>query len=215
MAVTYSTLVPTSKRFIDISGQKFGRLIAKTALRKSGHTGAFWLCGCDCGGSAIVSAHRLRHPSGTRSCGCIWLETMAAIRTKHGRCKSPTHRSWMSMKQRCGDPANRWYGARGIAFDPAWSDFRAFFADMGERPDGTELDRINPDGDYCKANCRWITHQQNTNNTRANRILRVNGRDYTVAEASREFGIRASTIYQRLNMGWDEQRAATQALTKA
>jgi len=92
-------------------------------------------------------------------------------RATHGHYKdgvnSKTVNSWTSMLARCTDPSHdsyKRYGGKGIAFDPYWLDFKNFLADMGERPEGYTLDRINPDKGYCKANCRWVcpARQQHT-----------------------------------------------------
>ena len=90
---------------------------------------------------------------------------------KHGHAfdgePSPTYRSWHKMRQRCNNPnytGYARYGGRGIKHDPHWSDFRKFLADMGERPDGKTLDRIDNEGDYCVANCRWATKAEQDNN---------------------------------------------------
>ena len=83
---------------------------------------------------------------------------------------TPTHRSWQHMKQRCNDPKStqyRWYGARGIKVCPEWvNSFSQFLKDMGERPEGHTLDRIDTNGDYTFKNCRWATLKQQSDNRR-------------------------------------------------
>lgn len=98
---------------------------------------------------------------------------------KHGAGKSnsplhPTWNSWRAMKTRCTNTAGQdWnnYGGRGITFDPAWATFELFLADMGQRPDGMTLDRINPDGNYEKSNCRWADARTQRLNQRPGRAL--------------------------------------------
>jgi hypothetical protein len=87
----------------------------------------------------------------------------------HGQFGAPTYRSWASMIQRCTNerrPNFPYYGGRGIKVCDRWREFAAFLEDMGERPDGMTLDRVNNDGDYEPANCRWTGKQQQALNRR-------------------------------------------------
>ena len=86
--------------------------------------------------------------------------------TKHGHRKpmSPTYISWLDMKQRCRDRSRKYYGAKGISVCERWESFESFLADMGERPDGMTLDRINNDGNYEPSNCRWATPAEQIKN---------------------------------------------------
>lgn len=124
----------------------------------------------------------------------------------HGMRHTTTYRSWSEMRQRCHNPNNdkyKWYGARGISVCARWRDsFENFYEDMGARPDGMTLDRIETNGNYEKDNCRWATKQTQMNNMRSNRVVSVDGRELTMTEASRIWHVPVGTIWRRLQLGW-------------
>ena len=114
------------------------------------------------------------------------------------------------MKSRCTNPNfNQYqrYGGRGITFDPRWATFENFLADMGERPTGTSLDRIDNSGPYGKANCRWATREQQANNRSSNRKVTIQGETRTLAQWARHFGINQATVKDRVERGWPLGRA--------
>lgn len=156
-------------RTVDISGKRFGRLtvVRLTDERRNHH--CVWECICDCGSMAMVSGSSLR--SGvTKSCGCLSLEVKVARFTKHGMEGTRTYRSWVAMRARCNNPKTRdyaSYGGRGITVCERWESFENFLEDMGERPPGKSLDRINNDLGYLPDNCRWATAKEQANNRRA------------------------------------------------
>lgn len=127
---------------------------------------------CSCG--IIRSVEQRRLVSGqTQSCGCRRRELAIAHNARrqktNGGYKDPAYQSWKAMRSRCGDPNHdswRYYGGRGIAVCARWGSFGDFLADMGPRPAGTSLDRINVNGGYELSNCRWATAEQQYENRR-------------------------------------------------
>lgn len=150
----------------NIEGLRSGRLVATSYSHETKNNGHAWNCICDCGNTSVVgvSALKGRH---TLSCGCLRRDSCSA-NAKHGLHGTPIYMRWASMKQRCDNPKTtnfEIYGGRGITYDPAWKDFDAFYRDMSEGfRDELELDRIDVNGNYCKENCRWTTHEENNYN---------------------------------------------------
>ena len=131
---------------------------------------------------------------------------------RSGDSESPTYRVWHSMLERVrgqsGTAAHkRNYHGRGISVCARWLRFENFLADMGVRPPGTSLDRINNDGPYSAENCRWATAKEQARNRRTNRLLTHKGRTLTVAEWSEITCINGTTIRYRLRKGWSVERA--------
>jgi len=157
-------------KLIDLTGKKFDRLTVLervgTDVTPAGTVIPTWLCRCDCGSELVVRGNSLR-TGNTRSCGCLRKEYEQTCRYKHGMYNTPEYKSWQMMWDRCTNPkAGRThrYRGRGITVDPTWSDFEVFYKDMGERPKGTTLDRVDNNGNYTKSNCRWADNKTQGSN---------------------------------------------------
>lgn len=111
-----------------------------------------------------------------------------------GRKASPTYVSWSAMRKRCNDPrrdTDHKYAGRGITYDPTWDSFEQFLADMGERPKGTTLDRVDNNLGYSKANCRWATHIEQARNRRNTRLTYAQAVEVAIA---RHLGVPCKVI---------------------
>lgn len=150
---------------IETIGQTFGFLtaIAETDKREQGSI--VYLFRCKCGNQKEISGSYVRRGK-IRSCGCLKGEPYSG-KTVRG---TVLYRAWCDMKQRCYNSKNwayKYYGERGISVCDEWKDsFLTFAKDMGERPEGMSLDRIDNNGNYCKENCKWSTKKEQVVNRR-------------------------------------------------
>lgn len=197
--------------YIDLIGQKFGRLtvIGREKNNKDGR--ATWRCNCDCGNETIVLGKSLRNGN-TRSCGCLHIETAATNGKKslrHGMKGTSFYNVWRNMKKRCFLKTNEGYkdyGGRGITVCDRWLVFDNFKEDMYEEylkhlkeyNKDTSIDRINVNGNYEPSNCRWATMEVQSNNKRNNVILEYNEEKHTVAQWARILNMSQETLYTRI-----------------
>lgn len=151
----------------------------------------------------------------TKSCGCLNKDLIREVGRKtatHGHTRgyrpTPTRVTWCAMKMRCSPEVGKpEYAGRGISVCERWRDFANFLADMGERPEGMTLDRIDPNGNYEPGNCRWATPEQQMNNRRNNRMFAVNGETLSIAQLARKYSVPDSRIRMRLAAGLPMEEA--------
>lgn len=161
---------------IDLTGQRFSRLVVLRRVSNTVRGAARWECRCDCGKVTEVTANSLRSRN-TKSCGCLSRELIGKSNATHGmshsRGRNPTYESWKGMRKRCHNKNNKSYanyGGRGISVCQRWDYFEAFLHDMGPTPQGMSIERIDNNKGYEPDNCRWATTAEQNRNTRATKL---------------------------------------------
>jgi hypothetical protein len=196
----------------DLTGQEFGflKVLGDHKIRDAkGTSKVLWDCVCVCGekrsviGSALLAG---KH----KSCGCKQAELRSIANTRHGKSQASEYRTWGAMKKRCLDPNSvdyPAYGGRGIKIHPSWMTPENFFRDMGPRPQGCSLDRINNDGNYEPGNCRWATPTEQSRNRRSNIYFELREFKGTLKAITTHFGSNYVRAWRRLKRGWTLEQA--------
>lgn len=208
----------SNNRCIVNKGDVFGRwtVLGEAENRGVGQRARrYVLCRCACGNVKEVRFGHLRDGL-SQSCGCLSKRGFVHGATKGGK-RTNTYTTWHSMKARCLNPNNASYinyGGRGITISYRWRKFENFLADMGERPAGKSLERIDNNKGYSPENCRWATSEEQNRNTRQNRILTFKGESCCLKEWSEKIGIKYTTLRTRLDaLNWSVEKALTTSVT--
>lgn len=174
------------------------------------HKNKGWRCTCTACGTEVFKVNGDFTRNQAVSCGCI--------RRTHHLSNSLSWSSWKSMRDRCLNPKceqYKWYGARGISIDPKWLKFKGFYEDMGDRPEGTTLDRKDFNGNYTKENCRWATVDQQNNNTRYNVFVTYRGETLSLTHMAKKYGKNRDLVLNRYRIGgWSIEDAIEKPVNK-
>ncbi len=197
---------------LDLTGKKFTRYTvlefygSKNGKRK-------WKCQCECGTIGIVGTNDLVSGN-SRSCGCLKNELASAKASRHKLSHSKVHDCWCAIRQRCENRNHKRfhkYGARGISVCPRWHVFENFLEDMGHPASSAmSIDRIDNNGNYEPANCRWATPEQQARNKTAARKLTIDGEERSIHDWADITGVKFATIWRRIRLGWTPERAVLQ-----
>lgn len=198
-------------RFIDLSGERFNRLIVLCRVENSKNGQTRWKCKCDCGNETIVSSSNLKNNS-VKSCGCLRYEP----HNTHHLSNTKLYNIWYKMKQRCyciEDEAYKYYGGRGIGICKEWvNDFVCFYnwAYTNGYKKGLTIERINNEKGYSPTNCKWATAKEQANNRRSCRVYTYNGKTLNLMQWCKELDLPYKTIHSRLyKSGWSFKKAIT------
>jgi hypothetical protein len=171
------------------------------------HTLSLWRC--ECGEETTVAFSRVKSGQ-TKSCGCLARKLSSERAVKHGGRNTPEYSSWIAMRRRCLAPADKdfpQYGGRGVTICTQWDDFATFLRDVGQRPAGTTLDRIDASGNYEPGNVRWAPPKVQGRNRRGTFIWNIKGRTFgSITEAAAAFSVSEHTVSRWVNGAFDRRR---------
>lgn len=205
----------------NLIGKKFGRLLVKKYNKKGS-----WVCLCDCGNKHIVKTFNLKSGN-TKSCGCLYVDSRGQVKNiKHGLTKTPFYNFWRRLKARCNNPKNKSYkdyGGRGITYDTRWEEFENFYKDMYfkylyaikqlkiKKP---SIERKDFNGNYCRENCCFIEHSDQSKNTRHVIVFEaispegIKTEELNVNEFAKKYGLNTGHIcnciggLEKTHKGW-------------
>jgi len=198
---------------LDLTGVIFGQLKVISRAENAGRRPR-WFCLCSCGNEKVVLGENLRMGY-TKSCGCSHKEKSSKANSTHKKTGTVEYTAWINMLSRCYNRNKKDfknYGGRGIEVCDRWKQFENFYADMGDRPENTSLDRIAVNGNYEPSNCRWATNLQQARNTRSNRLIEFDGRLAPLSEHCANAGLDYRSVHQRLKRGWNVTKALSTPL---
>ena len=176
----------------DLRGKTYNRLTAVSPAGKN------WLWRCECGTEKVLVTAAVKRGN-TKSCGCLNSERVVERSTTHGMYYSREYSTWQGMLERCRNHPR--YKGRGVTVCERWKKFENFYADMGDKPEGASIDRIDNDGNYEPGNCRWATIKEQSRNKEWNIWVEYQGREWSLKDLAAWSGVGYQTLYQRHKAG--------------
>lgn len=194
----------SSHNKINNVGKRFGRLLViasyESYVTRTGKKKSMWQCKCDCGNDVCVMGTNLMSGH-TKSCGCLNKDIVSKTKSKHRLCNDPSYSIWKGILSRCTNPKStgfKHYGGRGVAVCERLVKFENFYSDMGTKPDGMSVERIDNNKGYSPDNCVWATHQDQCRNRRSSNIIEFDGQKKCLTEWAGIIGVHRSTLIERL-----------------
>jgi hypothetical protein len=190
----------------DMIGIRSGKLVVTDGpFKRDGMRGLFWQCKCDCGMLVdhYIGTHQILK-NRAKSCGCFMIERIIKANRTHGGTRTTTYNSWRSMWQRCTDTKHKSYPLyKDKTPVDRWKSFDCFFEDMGERPHGTSIERIDNSKPYSPDNCKWATKTEQQQNRSSNIYVEIDGEKFCLKEACRIKNVKYSRAKARVSNGWN------------
>lgn len=195
-------------------GQRFGRWKVTGEAGRSAAHNVLWNCRCECGATRLLTTAALRGGQ-TKSCGCLNREICANRLIQHGHCRrnepySSEYHSWKCMIYRCGNSNHKYYanyGGRGIKVCERWKTFARFLEDMGRKPKGYTIERIDGNKGYEPGNCKWASRHEQSRNTRHNHMVTAFGKTMCIADWAIEAAIGYKVLHHRIRKGVPPEKA--------
>lgn len=201
-------------KLIDITGNRYCKLVVLKRLENAKGGIPVWECLCDCGNVTRVRGNNLKSGA-VKSCGCLKKEAKPTLR--HNMSKTRLYREWASIKRRCytkSDKGYKNYGLRGIKMCDDWKNsFESFMKWALENgyTDALTIERIDVNKDYCPENCAWIPFDEQQKNRRTCRYFRYKGKEKNLSEWCKELGLSYKNVHNRIyKLGWTFEKAISE-----